>query len=169
MKNVYEMTKKEYLDSVYEGLSEHRQEVWQEQLKNPDRWIWPSFETEIAKHKVAIIDAIWIGINVEQNVLKDYPNIIERFSKEIEENKIKPAMEVTNLMIMKAINTSKKYNDQEVIEIWRNMEDVLTDINNEIIESDYFIWKKGTLISEIWGWFNNNYSKGLKELWLDAL
>lgn len=63
---------------------------------------------------------------------------------------------------------NKEYSDKEIIELWRNMEDVPTDENNEVIENDYFIWKTGTLVSEIWNWFNKNYSKGLKDLWLDA-
>ncbi|NFI55864.1 hypothetical protein FDA48_05660 [Clostridium botulinum] len=63
---------------------------------------------------------------------------------------------------------NKEYSNKEIIELWRNMEDIPTDENSEVIESDYFIWKKGTLVSEIWSWFNKNYSKGLKELWLDA-
>lgn len=67
------------------------------------------------------------------------------------------------------IPEKKKYSDKEVIELWRNMEDVPTDENNEVIENDYFIWKEGTLLSEIWAWYNLNYSKGLKELWLEAL
>lgn len=63
---------------------------------------------------------------------------------------------------------NKEYSDKEIIELWRNMEDVPTDENNEVIESDYFIWKNGTFLFEIWAWYNLNYSKGLQELWLEA-
>lgn len=61
-----------------------------------------------------------------------------------------------------------KYSDNEIIKLWQGLENIPTDSNNKVIEDNYFIWIKGTLIFEIWNWFNKNYSKGLQELWEDS-
>lgn len=87
MKNIYEITKKEYLEDVYNGLSEHKKEIWNNQIESPEGWIRIRKETEIAKHKVSVMNAIWLGENVSDEVLKEYPDIKEKFKNEIEENK----------------------------------------------------------------------------------
>lgn len=92
MSNIFEMTKKEYLQMVYDSLTEHKKEIWLDQIEKPEGWIKTRIQVEIAKHKVAIIDAIWTGINVSNEVLKDYPDIIEKFKNEIEENKLLKAI-----------------------------------------------------------------------------
>lgn len=88
MLKTYEMTNKEYFKNFYNSLSEFRKEIFKEQEEKPEGWTWTMRTTETAKHKVAIIDAIWTGINVSEKVLKDYPDIKEQFKKEIEENLI---------------------------------------------------------------------------------
>jgi len=89
MKELFEITKNKYLENVYNGLSEHKKEIWEDQINKPDGWIKIRIEdAEIAKHKVAIMDAIWVGLNVSDEVLKDYPDIIERFKNEIKENNL---------------------------------------------------------------------------------
>lgn len=62
----------------------------------------------------------------------------------------------------------EKYSDNEIIELWQGLENIPTDSNNETIKDNHYIWTKGTLISDIWSWFNKNYSKGLNQLWEDA-
>jgi len=81
MKNIFEVTKKEYLNGIYNTLSEHKKEIWLDQIEKPEGWIRTRIQTEIAKHKVAIMDAIWTGLNVSNEVLKDYPDIIEKLKK----------------------------------------------------------------------------------------
>lgn len=88
MKEIYEMTKEEYLNNFYNTLSDHKKEVWKEQMERPQNWSWTMTIVEKAKHKVAIRNAIWIGKIVSDEVLKDYPDLVEQFKKEIEENKL---------------------------------------------------------------------------------
>jgi hypothetical protein len=60
-----------------------------------------------------------------------------------------------------------KLTDNEIEEIWNKLENV-TFIENDkkelILSSDYYIWKAGTIEDDIWCWFDQNHSKGIK--WL---
>ncbi|MBN1076005.1 hypothetical protein DVV91_16920 [Clostridium botulinum] len=85
--NLYEMTKNEVLEMEYNKLNKQMQEIWNQQLKNPNGWTKTKFERVIAEHKVAIMDAIWTGKIIDDKVLNDYSDIQERFKKEIGENK----------------------------------------------------------------------------------
>lgn len=87
-KELYEVTKKEYLNNIYQTLEGVQKHKWEEQIKNNKVDDFSFLSKCLAKHKVSIINAIWEGKNVSIEVLKDYPEIQEEFKKEIEENKI---------------------------------------------------------------------------------
>ncbi|WP_394885023.1 hypothetical protein [Clostridium butyricum] len=60
-----------------------------------------------------------------------------------------------------------KYTDKEIEELWRELEDVTTIENEDgelILNSDWFIFSKGTESSEIWEWFNRKHTNGLRYL-----
>lgn len=60
-----------------------------------------------------------------------------------------------------------KVSDEKAIKLWEEFIEVPChyDNNNEIcIDDDWFIFFKGTSIKEINEWFNQTYSKGIKEL-----
>lgn len=61
----------------------------------------------------------------------------------------------------------KKYTDKEIEQLWCDLEDVTTIENDDgdlVLNSKWFIFNKGTESEEIWEWFNNNHSKGLRYL-----
>lgn len=87
MNEIYNMTQDRYLKEIYNTLDGHSKYRWDEQIKNNKIDNFSFLSICIAKHKVAIYDAIWEGINVSDNILKDYPDIINEFEKEINENK----------------------------------------------------------------------------------
>ena len=58
----------------------------------------------------------------------------------------------------------ENYTDVEVLKLWNELEDVTfieDEDNNLILASDWRGWSAGTSQSEIWNWFNDQYSKGL--------
>lgn len=65
------------------------------------------------------------------------------------------------------ISMEKKLKDKDIEKMWYELEDITSLENNEgeyILNSNWFLFDKGTEINEIWEWFNNNHSKGLKYL-----
>ncbi|CAI3207866.1 hypothetical protein [Clostridium neonatale] len=61
----------------------------------------------------------------------------------------------------------KKYTDKEIEQLWCDLEDVTTIENDDgdlVLNSKWFIFNKGTESEEIWEWFKNNHSKGLRYL-----
>ena len=57
-----------------------------------------------------------------------------------------------------------KHTDKFILKLWKKFGDTpITD--DDLIDEDFYIWKKGTdRIEVIWRWFDNNYSTGLKGL-----
>ena len=53
-----------------------------------------------------------------------------------------------------------KYNDTELENLWKSLEDIPMN-ENEQLEEDWFIFSKGTDKEEIWHWFDEQYSKGV--------
>ena len=53
-----------------------------------------------------------------------------------------------------------KYNDTELENLWKSLEDIPMN-ENEQLEEDWFIFPKGTDKEEIWHWFDEQYSKGV--------
>ena len=53
-----------------------------------------------------------------------------------------------------------KYNDTELENLWKFLEDIPMN-ENEQLEEDWFIFPKGTDKEEIWHWFDEQYSKGV--------
>ena len=56
-----------------------------------------------------------------------------------------------------------KYNDTELENLWKSLEDIPMN-ENEQLEEDWFIFSKGTDKEEIWHWFDEQYSKGVSYL-----
>ena len=69
------------------------------------------------------------------------------------------------------LTLEKKLFDELIIDLWNDLEDVtLTNDNDkEIINSEWFIFEKGTEKRIIWNWFNINYSTGIKSLCEDSI
>lgn len=87
MEEIYNITKDIYLNGIYDTLEGHQKYRWDEQIKSNKIDNFSFLSVCIAKHKVSVLNAIWEGINVSDDVLKDYPNIITEYKKEIKENK----------------------------------------------------------------------------------
>ena len=52
--------------------------------------------------------------------------------------------------------------DKELEKLWSDFGDIpINDDNDEEIEQDFHIWKKGTDRFEIWYWFDEHHTKGL--------
>lgn len=65
------------------------------------------------------------------------------------------------------IYLQRKLTDKEIEDIWCELEDITViedSEGNQILNDNWFIFEKGTESNEIWGWFNNNHSKGLRYL-----
>lgn len=58
------------------------------------------------------------------------------------------------------INVGQKEKDLFVKNLWEEFANVALD-EEENIDEDFYIWKKGTDRDTIWHWFDNNYSSGL--------
>ena len=56
-----------------------------------------------------------------------------------------------------------KYNDTELENLWKFLEDIPMN-ENEQLEEDWFIFPKGTDKEEIWHWFDEQHSKGVSYL-----
>ena len=55
---------------------------------------------------------------------------------------------------------NKNYNDAELEDLWRDLVDIPID-EDERLEEDWFIFKKGTWREDIWHWFDKRHSKGV--------
>lgn len=55
---------------------------------------------------------------------------------------------------------NNKYSDVELENLWRDFADVPID-EDERLEEDWFIFKKGTDKEDIWHWFDKKHSKGV--------
>ena len=55
------------------------------------------------------------------------------------------------------------YQHLEIESLWRQLGDISID-DNECIEQDFHIWKKGTERIEIWYWFDEMYKEGVYKL-----
>lgn len=56
---------------------------------------------------------------------------------------------------------TKEYYDNTLDKLWEELSDVPLDNTGEIIEDDFYIWKKGTLKEEIWHWFDERVQDGI--------
>lgn len=54
--------------------------------------------------------------------------------------------------------------DDELLNLWHDLEDVPIDEETETLLFDWFIFPKGTDKEEIWHWFDGRYSKGVYSL-----
>ncbi|MFE8703955.1 hypothetical protein ACFYKX_25615 [Cytobacillus sp. FJAT-54145] len=55
--------------------------------------------------------------------------------------------------------------DEKLERLWKELHDfVLEEKEQEVIEKDFYFWKKGTSKYEIWGWFDHHHSKGVSYL-----
>ena len=57
--------------------------------------------------------------------------------------------------------SADKAEDEEVERLWDHFADIPFDSQNYRILIDFHIWSEGTSKDVIWGWFNQNHSKGL--------
>ena len=55
---------------------------------------------------------------------------------------------------------NKNYNDAKLEDLWRDLVDIPID-EDERLEEDWFIFKKGTWREDIWHWFDERHSKGV--------
>lgn len=58
----------------------------------------------------------------------------------------------------------RKYSDEEIVELWHELEDIPLyedEVGNEYLLNDWFKFKKGTDRIDIWHWFDGQYSKGI--------
>ncbi|MBS5926164.1 MAG: hypothetical protein ACLS2V_12575 [Clostridium paraputrificum] len=51
--------------------------------------------------------------------------------------------------------------DDELEEIWDEMENIPVDAKCECLDDNYCFWEKGTSLAKIWSWFDKRHSKGL--------
>ncbi len=56
-----------------------------------------------------------------------------------------------------------KLSNKELQQLWLEGKDVPID-EDECINIDWYIWKRGTDRLEIWHWFDKKYKGGLKSL-----
>lgn len=56
---------------------------------------------------------------------------------------------------------TKEYYDNTLDKLWEELSDVPLDNTGEIIEDDFYIWKKGTLKDDIWYWFDKRVQGGI--------
>ena len=57
-----------------------------------------------------------------------------------------------------------KMPDEEVRELWNELEDVAMSPITEKLEQSFFIFPVGIPKEKIWAWFDKNYSKGVNAL-----
>lgn len=53
-----------------------------------------------------------------------------------------------------------KISDEEVEDLWDELEDVPIS-ENECLDEDWYIFAKGTFVEDIWYWFDEHHSKGV--------
>jgi hypothetical protein len=46
-----------------------------------------------------------------------------------------------------------------LVKLWKQGRDIPIITNSEVIDKNWYIWKKGTYILEIWHWFDNQLQK----------
>lgn len=51
--------------------------------------------------------------------------------------------------------------DEQILQLWHELEDIPLDPETERIEQPFYIWDAGTFRQSIWGWFHLHYSKGI--------
>lgn len=55
--------------------------------------------------------------------------------------------------------------DERLDQVWELLSEVPveidTDIDENYITEDFYIWKSGTMVLDIWAWFDRMYSEGL--------
>jgi len=57
------------------------------------------------------------------------------------------------------------FENQEFIKgLWIGLEDIPMNPETEELESDYAVFKIGTVKNDIWGWFNKHFKKGINYL-----
>lgn len=54
--------------------------------------------------------------------------------------------------------------DEEIEELWAQLEDVPMNPETERLEADFFIWGPGVTRDEVWHWFDRRHSKGVAYL-----
>jgi len=54
----------------------------------------------------------------------------------------------------------EKFSDKQIEKLWKEFGNICLD-DNDKIDTDFHIWKKGTDKFKIWHWFDDNHSKGL--------
>lgn len=57
-------------------------------------------------------------------------------------------------------NMNQKERDMFIKNLWEEFSNIALD-EEENIDEDFYIWKKGTDRDTIWHWFDDNYSSGL--------
>lgn len=62
---------------------------------------------------------------------------------------------------------SIKWYDPSIRQAWAALEDVPVNGDTECLEQDFLWFPVGTDKADIWGWFNRNYSRGIRALWED--
>jgi len=59
------------------------------------------------------------------------------------------------------VQTSKKYTDSELEQLWEDFGDVPMNPETEVMAADFLHFPKGTHREEIWKWFDSKHSKGV--------
>lgn len=56
---------------------------------------------------------------------------------------------------------TKEYYDNTLDKLWEELSDIPLDNTGEKIDTNFYIWKKGTLKEEIWHWFDERVQGGI--------
>jgi hypothetical protein len=56
---------------------------------------------------------------------------------------------------------TKEYYDNTLDKLWEELSDIPVNNTGEIIEDDFYIWKKGTSKEDIWHWFDERVQDGI--------
>ena len=62
-----------------------------------------------------------------------------------------------------AVDKIKEMSSEDIELLWEQLGDIPID-ENECIETDFHLWKKGTHREDIWKWFDKQYPDGVVSL-----
>lgn len=58
---------------------------------------------------------------------------------------------------------NKKYTDEDLEKLWEEFGNIPID-ENDNIDQDFYMWRKGTYKFDIWHWFDRLHSKGVFDI-----
>lgn len=99
---------------------------------------------------------------LEGNFTKNSVTLINELNKKLTIEEIE--IHLNRISISKNIDEFEKSSRDKLIEkLWGLFSNGCVD-EDDNIDEEFFIWKKGSSRYSIWGWFNNYYSKGVRYL-----